>query len=124
MFLETEVKLFACLTMSNTAELYVGQVRDAMIAHSQTFKDCTIVLDGCSFYTCTFERCVLIYTAALPVILDKNTFAGCRWEFAGAAQETLAFMAGLYADGATEIIEATFDHVRGKSGSTLSVMKL
>jgi hypothetical protein len=85
-----------------------------MIARDQTFSDMRIVLDGCSFYDCTFRSCVFIYCASLPVVLQGSHFEGnCRWEFDRAAKWTVEFLEMMYRAGATRLVENTFDAIRG-----------
>ena len=71
-----------------------------MFARKQKFENVTIFLDGSSFIECTFENCNLIYSGLLPAALNTNSFNNCRWEFSGAAQNTVGFMADLYRAGA------------------------
>jgi hypothetical protein len=86
-----------------------------MIARDQTFSDMRIVLDGSSFYDCTFHSCVLIYCASLPVVLQGCRFEGsCRWEFDRAAKSTMEFLATMYSAGATRLVDNTFDAIRGR----------
>ena len=85
-----------------------------MIARDQTFSDMRIVVDGCAFYNCTFRSCVFIYCASLPVVMENNRFEGnCRWEFDRAAKSTIGFLATMYRAGATQLVENTFDVIRG-----------
>lgn len=86
-----------------------------MIAHHKKFSDIRVVLDGSTFVGCTFERCVLIYSGALPTSLNNNKFSDCSWEFDGAAQNTLGFMAALYSGGGRELIEKTFENIRNNA---------
>ena len=85
-----------------------------MFARKQKFENVTIFLDGSSFIECNFENCTLIYSGLLPAALNTSSFNNCRWEVSGAAQNTVGFMADLYRAGAQELIEATFDNIRGK----------
>jgi hypothetical protein len=94
-----------------------------MIARKQTFTGATISLDGSSFSECEFNRCTLIFSGFLPVMLQSNSFSNCKWEFAGAAQNTLAFMTALYEGGASDLIEATFDKIRGKANPAAAITK-
>jgi Zn-finger protein len=85
-----------------------------MIARDQTFSKMRITIDGCSFYNCTFDGCVLVYCASLPVVLENCQYtSGCRWEMDRAAKATLDFLTAMYRGGATSIIENTFDLIRG-----------
>jgi hypothetical protein len=46
--------------------------------------------------------------------LVEPRFVDCRWTVSGPAQNTLQLLAALYGAGATSLIEATFDEIRGK----------
>jgi hypothetical protein len=94
-----------------------------MLARSQDFADSKITLDGSSFYSCGFNRCTLIYAGLLPVQLDNCRFNDCKWEFTGAASNTVGFMRAMHSAGATALIEATFEQIRGKSPSGNPVLK-
>lgn len=85
-----------------------------MIAKNQTFNGVNIVLDGSSFYDCTFENCTIIFSATLPFTLQNPKFTDCKWEMVGPADQTLKYLAALYQAGAQELVEATFDNIRGK----------
>ena len=86
-----------------------------MIARNQTFSDVTVYLDGSSFYDCTFERCTVVFSGVLPAVLNNPRFVDCRWEAAGPADLTIKFLASLYKAGTKDLIEATFETIRGKS---------
>jgi hypothetical protein len=83
-----------------------------MLARGQHFSDAKISVDGGTFDACTFERCTLVYSALLPTHISKCQFKDTRWEFAGAALNTLHFLAGLYASGGKSLVETTFDRIR------------
>jgi hypothetical protein len=83
-----------------------------MIANSQAFRDIQICLDGGTFTNCTFERCTLIYSGAIPVQLNGNDFHNCKWRFAGAAANTVSFMRALYGGGAKDLVENMFESIR------------
>jgi hypothetical protein len=70
-----------------------------MYASKETFKDIQISLDGGSFYACHFERCKLVYTGILPVVMDGCSIVDCRWQFDGPALNTLGFLQGLHTMG-------------------------
>jgi hypothetical protein len=89
-----------------------------MIARNQTFSDVTVYLDGSSFYDCTFERCTVVFSGVLPAVLNNPRFVDCRWAAAGPAETTIGFLTALYKAGAKDLIEATFDTIRGKSRGT------
>jgi hypothetical protein len=84
-----------------------------MIAIGQQFKNIKITLDGGTFKDCQFEGCVLIYCGLLPVTMMGNSFAGCAWEFAGAARNSVDFMRALYNGGGKELIDGTINAIRG-----------
>ena len=86
-----------------------------MIAKNQKFIGLRISLDGGAFHECTFDGCHLVYSGFLPVTLDECTYRNCEWEFAGPALNTLNFMQGIYAVGATELMENTFQQIRGNT---------
>jgi len=83
-----------------------------MVATNKTFKKQQIVLDGGSFYNCTFDECELIYSGLMPVFMNGNTLKNCRWRFDGPAINTMAFLTMLYSSGAKDLVEATFSGVR------------
>jgi hypothetical protein len=86
-----------------------------MIARNQTFSDVTVHLDGSSFYDCTFERCTVVFSGVLPAVLNNPRFVDCRWQAAGPAETTIMFLTALYKAGAKDLIETTFETIRGKS---------
>ena len=86
-----------------------------MVATNKTFKKQQIVLDGGSFYNCTFDECELIYSGLMPVFMNGNTLKNCRWRFDGPAINTMAFLTMLYNSGAKDLVEATFNGVRNGS---------
>ena len=86
-----------------------------MIAYDQTYKEATIYLDGNSFYRCRFERCVVVINGYIGCTLVEPRFIDCRWMVNGPAQNTINLMSALYAAGATELIESTFNAIRGRS---------
>ena len=89
-----------------------------MIAEGQVFRDKRIYLDGSSFYQCRFERCTVVYAGTLGFVLDNPRFIDCRWEVQGPARETLGFLRALYAAGAHELVEQTFESIRSGTGAT------
>jgi hypothetical protein len=88
-----------------------------MIADSQAFRDLQICLDGGTFTNCTFERCTLIYSGVMPVELNGNDFHNCKWKVAGAAANTVGFIAALYRSGGKDLIEHMFESIRKRSTS-------
>jgi hypothetical protein len=85
-----------------------------MIAYDQTYTDAKIHLDGASFYRCRFERCEIVINGYAGCHLVEPLFVDCTWTVSGPAQNTLQLLSALYAVGATALIEATFDGIRGK----------
>ena len=92
-----------------------------MISENQTFKNKRIHLDGSSFTECVFENCTIIFSGLMGVELVKPQFTECRFEVQGNAKETMRFLASLYKAGTTQLVEDTFDAIRGKNpkGTTL-----
>ena len=88
-----------------------------MIAIDQEFSDIRVFLDGCTFIRCTFRKCTIVYAGHLGMVLNQPKFIECKWEMAGHAKDTLAFLSVLYAGGAADLVEATFDNIRGKPRS-------
>jgi hypothetical protein len=86
-----------------------------MIAYDQVFNDAQIYLDGKSFYRCKFNRCNIIIHGFIGCTLVDPQFIDCKWNVAGPAQTTFELMSALYKAGATDLIEATFNQIRGKS---------
>ena len=86
-----------------------------MITEKMTFEGKTIVLDGGSFYACYFKSCTLNFNGVLPVAMHECSFDDCKWQFSGPAQNTIVFMQALYAGGAKDLIENTFQNIRGET---------
>ena len=85
-----------------------------MIVEKQTFKARKISLDGGEFYSCTFDKCNLVFSGYLHVTLEDCTFKDCKWTFAGPAENTTEFMRGLYEQGAKNLIENIFRTIQGQ----------
>jgi len=85
-----------------------------MIAQGQKFNDLTIFLDGGTYTGCTFERCVLVVSGLLPIYFSGNHLIACRWEFAGPAATTIAFLTSTYVQGGggKELVEKMFNNIR------------
>ena len=82
-----------------------------------------VQLDGNEFDHCTFERCTLVYSGgAVPSMTYCRTTPDCKWTLNGAAEQTLGFMTVLY-PFAKDMIEGTFDAIRGKRNSTTGKLK-
>jgi len=85
-----------------------------MIAYDQTFKDAKFFLDGKSFYRCRFERCEIVISGFMGCMLADPRFVDCTWTVNGPAQNVFQLLIELYKAGATDLVEATFDQIRGK----------
>jgi hypothetical protein len=79
------------------------------------FSKIRVDLDNQSYKDCTFDECEIVYSAKGRVSLDGCKFNNCRYRFDGAAGNTIKMLAALYMF-APELIERTFDGIRGKSG--------
>jgi len=86
-----------------------------MLARNQTFNDMSIVIDGSSFYACTFNRCKMIFAGILPGTLDNPTFNDCQWEFAPPASNAIGFMTAIYKTGGADLVENIFSTIRGET---------
>ena len=82
------------------------------VIENQTFEKQTINLDDAIFKNCTFKGCTLIYSGGPLPRLHMNTILDCIWQFAGAAERTMTFLAALYQGGSNELVEYIFDQVR------------
>ena len=85
-----------------------------MIAKDQTFSGMTICLDGGTFMNCRFERCTIVISGQLPIVLENPRFLDCQWSFIGPASNTVAFMSAMYRAGAKDLIEATCNSIMDK----------
>ncbi len=88
-----------------------------MLMKNEKIRNTTISLDGGTFKICDFDKCEIIYSGYLPVYLNQCTFGpNIKWSFSGPAANTITFMKGLYAQGrgATQLIENTFEQIRGR----------
>jgi hypothetical protein len=96
----------------------------SMIAQNQTYTGIQISLDGNSFQDCIFEKCHLVISGILPFTLHKCKFNECTWRFAGPAESTFRTLASLYQlPGMASALEATFEHIRGKTPRGPSLLK-
>lgn len=84
-----------------------------MIAHDKQFADAVVYLDGNSFYRCKFERCTIVINGLIGCTLVDPQFIDCQWTVGGPAQNTFALLSALYKAGAKDLIEATFNQIRG-----------
>lgn len=89
----------------------------AISYENSKFRNSTVDLDGASFKDCTFHGCSLRYSGGVPPTMVACDFYESRFEFAGAAANTVGFMRGIYhgmGEGGRKIIEATFDSIRDR----------
>lgn len=70
-------------------------------------------LDGNEFVGCTLTLCTLIYRGGPVVLMDNSTLNDCNFVFAGAAENTVNFMKGLWGIGkeGRAIVQATFESI-------------
>ncbi|WP_083870923.1 hypothetical protein [Marinobacter santoriniensis] len=85
---------------------------------ANSYRGGTVQLDNNSFTACTFDNCALEFGGTGPVELNECSFNNVQWIFTGAAKNTLNFLHGMYSgmgEGGRQIVEATFDNIRGKN---------
>lgn len=87
----------------------------------QTFRGISVVLDGNQFFDCRFERCEIVYAGGEPPTLVNNGFTECQWAFRDAAGRTLSFLGAMYAGGMQQLIEDTFNNIRGKPAAGVTI---
>jgi hypothetical protein len=57
-------------------------------------------LDGNEYVGCTFTSCTFVYNGGVDYLLDGNNISGdCRFEFTGAAANTVNTMRAIYGMG-------------------------
>ena len=86
-----------------------------MIFTDTTFENTKVDLDMNQYIRCTFKNCGLVYSGSGAVSLEGCTFHEVKWQFAGYAANTLAFMQGMYNGsgvGGKKLIEGIFDQIR------------
>ena len=76
------------------------------------FNNTRVPVDNQRFENCTFDKCVLVFSASGPVQLEGCTYNVCSFIFEGAAADTLRFMAMLY-QLSPPAIEGMLDKIRG-----------
>ena len=72
----------------------------------------TVFVDGRDFHGAEFRNCLLIYSGG-GVKMGSTTQKNCQWKFDGPAGRTLYGMKELYKHGHANMIERTFDYIRG-----------
>ena len=94
-----------------------------MLMKNKKIRNTSISLDGGTFENCDFDKCEISFSGYLPVHLTGCKFGpDVKWSFVGPAGNAIEFLRAIYAQGATELIENTFEQIRGnppKSGPTL-----
>ncbi len=90
-----------------------------MLMKNKRIRDTSISLDGGTFEHCDFDKCELIFNGYLPIrITDCQFGPDIVWTFSGPASNTIKFMQAIYAQGAEQLLENTFEQIRGTpSGS-------
>ena len=69
-----------------------------------------VLLDGCTFERCRFDRAVLIYRGGTPPVIAGCVFDGVTFQFQDAAARTLALLQAMSApsSGLSAIFKASF----------------
>lgn len=78
------------------------------------FDKAEVVLDGNEYDGCTFISCTLVFSGGLPFGLRDNKIStDCRFEFRGAAANTVIAMRGIYSmgDWGRQHVLATFQTI-------------
>lgn len=89
-----------------------GQDQGASVSEPEVIEDKTLVVDDQDFTGTEFRNCVLVYSGG-GISMSKTVQKGCRWRFDGPAGNTLYLMRRLYAEGYVQMMERTFDYIRG-----------
>jgi hypothetical protein len=82
---------------------------------NNTYVQTQVRLDSNEFIDCSFDRCTLEFSGTGPVSLLGCNFNEVNWVFSGPAQNTLAFLYGVYhgmGEGGRALVEATFENIR------------
>lgn len=80
-----------------------------------TYVESRLTVDGHEYISCRFENCTLVYAGGPLPTMGECVFVNCDWTFEGPAALTVQFMSALYGGGMRELIEHTFDNIRGAS---------
>ena len=75
-----------------------------MLAEKQTYKNKTIHLDGGTYVACSFVQCHLVYSAALPIVLDSCSFDNCTYSCGGAATVAVSSHRVRVSSGESELV--------------------
>ncbi len=81
---------------------------------NETFEGKSITLDGNEYIDCHFKLCNMIYAGGECTFSGNGVNHNCTWTLSQNAGRTILFLAGLYKMGATNLIENTFELIRGK----------
>lgn len=85
---------------------------------SNTYSGGKVQLDNNSFTKCSFNNCIMEFGGTGAVELNECSFNNVQWVFTGAAQNTLNFLHGMYngmGEGGKQLVEATFNNIRGQN---------
>jgi hypothetical protein len=78
------------------------------------FKNAEVLLDGHHYERCRFDSCTFVYAATRRFVLANNHIVGdTRFEFTGAAADTLATLKAIYGMGkfGRDMILKTFGEI-------------
>jgi len=64
------------------------------VHRDRTITDETLVLDETGFYNCALNNCVIKYNGG-EFVVENSPMHGCKWEFAGSAENTIGLLAKL-----------------------------
>jgi hypothetical protein len=86
-----------------------------MRIENKQISDENVHVDSNEYIYCLFIRCRIIFTGKGPVRFERCTFDACDWVFDAAAEETIQYLAALYAGlgpGGRDLVEGLFDSIR------------
>ncbi len=77
---------------------------------NETFTGSSVDLDGNEFIGCSFEKCTIVYSGGKPPLIGRCTFSDQRFEFRGAAANTVEFLKAMTApdSGMKDLVRHTF----------------
>jgi hypothetical protein len=81
----------------------------------QSFTNTPEQLDGKKYLRCKFASCTLIYAGGEIPSMDTCTLTNCTWQFADAAERTMAFLRAIYhgmGEGGKELVDQTFANIK------------
>ena len=91
------------------------------MAKGMTYVDSRVDIDGKEFLESRFENCEFVYSGGALPTLGDCVFVNCRWSFVGPAGRTIQLMSKMYAGGMRELIEHTFDNIRGAAAQGITL---